>query len=209
MLSRSLGPLDSIGRGGMDSDTKDVIGAAGAIGKVGTIGAAIVKVGAINESPRALAIIMSSSKISSSLWSRMLAPHIAHATVSGALMKVQTAHGHEPDEVGAGAGDASASCITNKKRATNASYCRTFLPGREGVKSKYYCSDHFGSMFQVLGSSALSSRNVQGANPHSEERRSRRAAVQTCEHSSSRARGGRRALSAEQSEIEHARSHKY
>ena len=103
-------------------------------------------------------------------------------------MKVQTAHGHEPDEVGAGAGDASASCITNKKRATNASYWR------EGVKSKYYCSDHFGSMFQVLGSSALSSRNVQGANPHSEERRSRRAAVQTCEHSSSRARGGRRAL---------------
>ena len=137
MLSRSLGPLDSIGRGGglkggMDSDTKGAIGAAGAIGKVGTIGAATGKVGAISESPRALAIIMSSSKISSSLRSRMLAPHMAHATVSGALMKVQTAHGHEPDEVGAGAGDASASCITNQKRATNASYWR------EGVKSKYY-----------------------------------------------------------------------
>jgi hypothetical protein len=92
----------------MDSDTKGAIGAAGAIGKVGTIGAAIGKVGAISESPSALAIIMSSSKSSSSLWSRVLAPHMAHATVSGALMKVQTAHGHEPDEVGAG--DASA-CI--------------------------------------------------------------------------------------------------
>jgi len=101
----------------MDCDTKGAIGAAGAIGKVGTIGAAIGKVGAINESPRALAIIMSSSKISSSLWSRVLAPHMAHATVSGALMKVQTAHGHEPDEVGAG--DASACIGLPTKKASD------------------------------------------------------------------------------------------
>jgi hypothetical protein len=41
---------------------------------------------------------------------------MAHATVSGALMKVQTAHGHEPDEVGAG--DASA-CIGLPQKASD------------------------------------------------------------------------------------------